>query len=87
MNDVLCREGIRVTVNVATLKCGPVGCRNSCKQKSDDDDDDGGTLTFDPPQNLQVSLFLEALPSEENYAVPEFLSQGGFAAVRGFGCW
>lgn len=52
MNDILCREGIRVTVNVATLKCGPVGCRNSCKQKSDDDDDDGGTLTFDPPQNL-----------------------------------
>lgn len=57
MNDILCREGIRVTVNVATLKCGPLGCRNSCKQKSDDDDDDDdndddGTLTSDPPQNL-----------------------------------
>lgn len=49
MNDILCREGIRVTVNVAALKCGPLGCKNSCKQKSDDDD---GTLTFDPPQNL-----------------------------------
>lgn len=85
MNDILCREGIRVTVNVATLKCGPLGYRNSCKQKSDDDDD--GTLTLDPPQNLQVRLFLEALPSEENYAFPEFLSQSGFAAARGSGGW
>lgn len=54
--------GIRVTVNMTTLKCGPLGCGNSCKQRSDDDDDGDVTLPFDPPQNLLVSLFWEAFP-------------------------
>lgn len=59
----VCVGGIRVTVSVTTLKCGPPGCGNSCKQSSDNDDDgddDDDTLPFDSTQNLLISLFLEA---------------------------
>ena len=52
--------GIRVTVSGTTLKWGPLGYGNSCKQSSNDDDGDDGTLPFDSTRNLLISLVLEA---------------------------
>ena len=57
---LVCVGGIRVTVNGTTLKWGPLGYGNSCKQSSDDDDGDDGTLPFDSTRNLLISLVLEA---------------------------
>lgn len=84
--------GIRVTVNVTRLKCGPLGSGNSWKQRSDDSND-GDLLydvsPFDPPPHTPYCwvCFWKLSPCEESLAFHESLSWSGIGIGRGSGCW
>ena len=62
MTFSVCVRGIRVTVSVTTLKCGPLGYGNSYKQSSDNDDGDDDTLPVDSTHNLLISFVFGSLP-------------------------